>query len=272
MPLSRFLTIFEKGLCTFRMPISKKITITVTEVILIQLFSFTVVSKEKIKTKTRNTIGFCISFKSRLYSKQGSPIFLFFDSWSLVLYLHVPVKSSQALSGTLPTMINKTRGRGNLDEKRCKRCRSGAAEDDVHILASCKYNKDLITKHHDYVTKKIAKEILRNRPTAKIWRERSWRTGSEILRPDITMVDGDNCTIIDVTIPYERSEEYINQRRRQKVEKYEQLIKTQDGLRQVDCTSGQVIPVVIGVLGTITAATNQDLKPLKLSSIKDAFK
>ena len=177
----------------------------------------------------------------------------------------------QALSGTLPTMINKTRRRENLDEKRCKRCRSGATEDDAHILALCKYNKDLITERHDYVTKKIAKELLRNRPTVKIWKERSWRTGSEILRPDITMVDGDNCTIIEVTIPYETSEEYINQRKRQKVEKYEQLIKMQDGLRQVDCTSGQVIPVVIGALGTITAAINQDLKTLKLSCIKDAL-
>ena len=45
----------------------------------------------------------------------------------------------------------------------------------------------------------------------------------------------------------------------------------QDGLRQVDCTSGQVIPVVIGALGKLTAATNQDLKTLKLSSIKDAL-
>ena len=87
----------------------------------------------------------------------------------------------QALSGTLPTMINKTRGRGILDEKRCKRCRSGATEEDAHILASCKYNKDLIKKRHDYVTKKIAEEFLRNRATAKIWRERSWRTRSEIL-------------------------------------------------------------------------------------------
>ena len=143
----------------------------------------------------------------------------------------------QALSGTLPTMINNTRGRGNLDEKKCKRCRSGETEDDAQILASCKYNKDLITKCHDYVTKKIAKELIRNRPTAKIWREQSLRTGSEILRPDIPMVDGNNCTIIEVTIPYEMSEEYTNQRRCQKVEKYEQLIKTQDGLRQVDCKS-----------------------------------
>ena len=37
--------------------------------------------------------SFFISFKIHLYSKQGSPIFLFLGSWCLALYLHVPVKS-----------------------------------------------------------------------------------------------------------------------------------------------------------------------------------
>ena len=51
MLLSRCLVIFEKELCTF----SKKIAIAVTKVVLIQLFSLAVVSKQKIKMKTRNT-------------------------------------------------------------------------------------------------------------------------------------------------------------------------------------------------------------------------
>ena len=175
----------------------------------------------------------------------------------------------QALSGTLPTMVNKTRGRDNLEEKKCKRCKSGATEDDAHILASCKYNKDLITKRHDYVAKKIAKELVQKNPAAKIWREHSWRYGNEIVRPDITMVNGNECTIIEVTIPYETSNEYIHQRRDQKIEMYKKLIK--DELTQVECISGQIIPFVIGALGTITTHTNQDLKKLKLSSIKDAL-
>ena len=33
--------------------------------------------------------GIFITFKSHLYSKQGSSILLLFGSWSLVLYLHV---------------------------------------------------------------------------------------------------------------------------------------------------------------------------------------
>ena len=49
------------------------------EVALIYLFSLTVASKQKIKMKTWNAINF-MSFKSRLYSKQGSLIFLLFGS------------------------------------------------------------------------------------------------------------------------------------------------------------------------------------------------
>ena len=83
------------------------------------------------------------------------------------------------------------------------------------------------------------------------------------------MVNGNECTIIEVTIPYETSNKYIHQRRDQKIEKYEKLIK--DELTQVECISGQIIPIVIGALDTITTHTNQDLKKLKLSSIKDAL-
>ena len=68
------------------------ITITVTEISLIQVLFFTFVSKQKIKntelhkTEYRDTL---ISFENQLYSKPERPIFLFFRSWSLVLYVHL---------------------------------------------------------------------------------------------------------------------------------------------------------------------------------------
>ena len=61
----------------------KKITITATEVVLIHLFSLTVVSKQK-KNENTEYHDTSISFKSHLYSKQVSPIFLLFGSWSVV--------------------------------------------------------------------------------------------------------------------------------------------------------------------------------------------
>ena len=77
----------------FRMTLSiTKMVITATEVVLIKLFSYTIVSKQK-KNENTEYYGTFISFKSLLYSKQGSPVFLLFGSWSVILYLHVSVKS-----------------------------------------------------------------------------------------------------------------------------------------------------------------------------------
>ena len=42
----------------------------------------------------------------------------------------------QALSGTLPTKVNKTRGMNDLNMKKCKRCKSNKVEDDTHILSA----------------------------------------------------------------------------------------------------------------------------------------
>ena len=55
----------------------------------IQLLSYKVVSKQKNKNENTEYHGMFISFKSHLYQKQGSPIFLLFDSLNLVLYILV---------------------------------------------------------------------------------------------------------------------------------------------------------------------------------------
>ena len=179
------------------------------------------------------------------------------------------IRLIQALSSTLPTKVNKTRGNQDRRAKICTRCKKNEVEDDGHILARCTYGKDLITKRHDYVSKKIAKELVNQHPTARVWPERSWRLNTQLLQPDITMVDGDKCYIIEITIPYENSEQYLQQRRTEKIDKYKQLINEE--LRQVKCTEGEMIPIVIGALGTITEECNQDLKRLKLTKHRDAL-
>ena len=75
------------------MILSRKKTITATEVVLTQMLSYNVVSKHKNNNENTEYHGMFISFKSHLYSKQGSLIFLLFGSWSLALYLLVGVKS-----------------------------------------------------------------------------------------------------------------------------------------------------------------------------------
>ena len=60
----------------------EKKNITATEVVFAQLLSYNV-SKHKNKNKNTEYHGMFISFKSHLFSKQGSPIFPLFESWSL---------------------------------------------------------------------------------------------------------------------------------------------------------------------------------------------
>ena len=109
----------------------------------------------------------------------------------------------------------------------------------------------------------MAKEIQNKHPNARIWRERSWRMSTELLRPDITMVKDNKVFKTEVTILYEKNSEYIEQRRPDKIKKYNQLLQ-QDGLIQVQCTRDKLIPIVIDALGTIIKNTNKDFHKLGL--------
>ena len=59
------------------------------------------------------------------------------------------------------------------------------------------------------------------------------------------------------------------ERRRGKIDKYQELIDKE--LQQVESTQGEVIPIVIGCLETMTESTLKDLKKLKLQHQMDAL-
>ena len=80
---------------TFRMSLSKKIT--VLEVTLIQVSFPNVDSKQKNKNKHMEYHGIFMPLKSQIYSKHRSPTSLLLRSRSLVSYLHVPVKTKNFL-------------------------------------------------------------------------------------------------------------------------------------------------------------------------------
>ena len=149
------------------------------------------------------------------------------------------------------------------------RCKKKEIEDDAHILSRCPFNKDLYRKRRNYIVRKIVKEVAKSSESIRVWHESSWRRGTALLRLDITIVDGDSVKIIKVTVPYETSPEYLESRRHDKIHKYKQLIEEE--LEQVQCTQGEVIPIVIGALGTITESTRQDLKKLNLQNQMDAL-
>ena len=83
------------------------------------------------------------------------------------------------------------------------------------------------------------------------------------------MVECDRVTIIEFTLPYETSEEYLESRRLEKVQKYKRLVEEE--LQQVQCTEGEVIPIVIGALGTMMRNMIENLKKLKLQQQRDAL-
>ena len=89
------------------------------------------------------------------------------------------------------------------------------------------------------------------------------------MRPDIAMVNREKVSKVEVTLPYETSEEYLEKRRSEKKAKYKRLVEEE--LQQTQCTEGEIIPIVIGALGTMTKQTLADLKHLKLTKQKDAL-
>ena len=115
------------------------------------------------------------------------------------------------LSGSLPTSINKTRGRENRAEKMCKHCGNSAETTDIHILAECGKRRDLRNVRHNKICDKIAKELKLAIPDAAVQRDRTWRIGLVNLKSDITMKHENKITFVEVTIPYEKNEEALEQ-------------------------------------------------------------
>ena len=113
------------------------------------------------------------------------------------------IRNMQVLSNTTPNQIDKMR-------RRCRQCHE-ELEDDQHILNKCKLNEGLMTMRHDHLVKKIGKALRRSNSNRKIWIELGWRNGREIVRPDLTMMDeNQHCMVIEVTCPYEISNEYLH--------------------------------------------------------------
>lgn len=179
------------------------------------------------------------------------------------------ITSLKILSGTLPTNLNRTRGRRNPEEKRCRNC-PAKAETDIHVLQSCPFNRAIVSKRHNAVCDKIAKELKRAHSDDTVQREKTWLVGTVAYRPDISVCRGKKVTLVEVTIPYEISQEHLNQREREKEEKYRILantIKAEDG--RFDEVS--VIGVAIGAAGTVTRQTHEKLKFLGIASHSKAL-
>lgn len=158
----------------------------------------------------------------------------------------------------------------DMEEKRCRRCRS-EIEDDQHILSACIINNKLIQERHNRLVNKIGKELKNNLPDSTIQIERTWRRGTELVKLDITLIDKsrNHWAIVEVTWPYETSKEYLTQRKIEKERKYCALIPGE--LWQTKCESGEVIGIAIGAMGTILDDSYKAIKGLGLTNHYNAL-
>ena len=95
--------------------------------------------------------------------------------------------------------------------------------------------------------------------TADTWVQRHWRQDLYLIKPNITIVKDEHCTIIKVTCSYESSIKYLHQRTHDKVLKYKPLLNE---LSQVN--------YYFGSLGTITDSTNKSLRKPKITKQKES--
>ena len=170
------------------------------------------------------------------------------------------ITSLKILSGTLPTNINRTRGRRNPTEKRCRNCLK-VAETDLHVLNKCPINHELISKRHNEVCNKITKEFKRVHQNDIVQRERTWRVGAVPYQPDITIYQGNKVILLEVTIPYENQHSTLIRREHEKESKY-QILK--NNIIITEDVEVDVVGIAIGSAGTISKQTAGKLRKLKL--------
>ena len=134
----------------FRNDTFEKKTITATEVVLTQLLSYNVVSKHKNKNKNTEYHGMFVSFKSHLYSKQGSPIFLVFGSWSLALYLLVWVEVTYIFFSIISFLAKLRHLRFSMVEQLPSRLTKVGSKRSIHLIRKTfpVFNIYLVVKNH----------------------------------------------------------------------------------------------------------------------------
>ena len=82
-------------------------------------------------------------------------------------------------------------------------------------------------------------------------------------------IESNRCLILEITCPYEQSEEYLSQWKREKEAKYKAVKREKN---QVGCETVEVMALVLGSLGIIYKDTWQDIRKLKLASSAEAWR
>jgi hypothetical protein len=166
------------------------------------------------------------------------------------------------MTGVAPCRVNLWL-RGVEASPICRRC-GKVNENMLHALNDCEFSHSWIVRRHNHAVDKLAKAV--ESSGWRVWKEQAIRHGASYQRPDLICVKDSTCLIVDVTIPYERSTEYLNRRIVEKAEKYRPLCEAvRTFVRSEGCTGVtkvESLGFVVGSTGTVPGNSMATLKSL----------
>ena len=135
----------------------------------------------------------------------------------------------------------------------CRICHS-SPETLGHVLNSCTPHVGLMRSRHNTILERIRKAVPENAGTLLIDQKIPGSPGQ--LRPDITLMEADRVSIIDVTIPYESGPDAFEKARAEKEGKYSELVEWARSKFKEVCRCCSKQPESLGhVLNACTLAT-----------------
>ena len=168
-----------------------------------------------------------------------------------------------SIVGTLPTNINIKRGRiSDQSQIRCRTC-NRTAETICHAINECPKVHDSISKRHNFIVKRIGKEL--KNVGWDVQQERTYQVGQERLRPDISASKNNEIALIDVTVPFENQADTLNRREEEKELKYRVIRKEHLGRPTSEDVQVKCVGIAIGSAGTICNSTRKKLRKLGLN-------
>lgn len=157
-------------------------------------------------------------------------------------------------TNTFGTRVVLARTKKDIDI-RCRRCRA-QPETLGHVLGLCIHTKPHRIKRHDDIKNMIAERVALK---DKVVLEPTLRANGCLYKPDLIVKNEDKAIIVDVTVRFE-NRDYLKQAYQEKVNKYEVCLKEAQNV--LGCSSGSVLPIVVGSRGIMPQYTINNLKVL----------
>lgn len=164
-------------------------------------------------------------------------------------------------SNLMQTRAPSNKKSRNPADRLCRKCHK-TEETAFHIMQECPTVKNARIKRHNVVGKNVTNFVKRAQPKSNVTVEPLKVTSAGTrLRPDVIVETPDRNYILEFAIPWDASQEYLQQTYQVKLKKYSKLAE--------DMSKKKKIPVIIGARGppcadSMTAMKKIGVKPHQL--------